>query len=184
MFLRIIACCTLVFVYFYLTRKLNPSAKNKKKGTKMEKQEFIDQEVAKIQAAEVDAIKASLGSAVDFGLASAPVVVGGITQEQLDAAVQAVKDGDAAKLAEVQAQVDAAVAKLAEVQAADAQALSDAMAKAAAAQADLQAQVDGLIVKEAKDAEINNNLKAGSASIKAALDALNALIEAQNPVQG
>ncbi len=107
------------------------------------KQDVVDAGVAAVQAAEVAALKEQLGLAYDSGVSDAQG--GGLSQADVDAAVQAVKDADAAILEAAKADFQA---QLSAVQ----QALSDMTAKEQleeAAVADVKAKIDS--VQEAFD---------------------------------
>ena len=141
------------------------------KEVKMGRDEAIQKGLDALLQGQKDA----LGGAFDDGAASVPAGGGGFSQADMDKAVAdavaAAQGVDAADLAQ----------KIADLQAADAQAMSDAKAVADQAFADLQKQFsDVSAAKSAEDAVVQG-LQSGAAQIKAAYDALIAIIQPSQP---
>lgn len=127
------------------------------------KDDVVTAELANMQAAELAAKTASLGSVWDQAVASVPAgVPNGFTQEQMDAAVQAARDADAAILAEVQAK--------------DAQALNEAMAAMQIKLDSVTAEKDAALAQDAIDKAAVVKLGESVASVQEALDKIKALI--------
>ena len=125
------------------------------------KEDSLATRLAQLQAgvvqAESDAISGSYDDGLADGVASVPAGTGGFTQADIDSAVAA-------------------------AQAIDAQALSDAQAKAASDLASVQQQLSDMTTKEQGEELVVTNLQTSVAAVQSSLDAIKALIFPAPPV--
>lgn len=124
----------------------------------MAKADVVAAQLQAIQSAEVQALTAGLGACYDQGMADAGGQPGTFTQADIDKAVKAATDPLNAQIAS------------------DAQALSDAQAKAASDLAAVQASLTAMTQKEQLEENAVAALQASIVQVQQSLDAIKAIV--------